>query len=196
MNDQHAPKALHRCFFALRFDPPTRAYLASIVEELRSHGADVAWVREENLHLTLRFLGEIDDDQLARAMSSSQMPAVGAMHLSAMGLGAFPGLRNAKVIWTGVAAASKDERHRLEALQSHTERIARSLRLQPENRPYRPHVTLGRIRRPGDRLRELVDDITTRECSSPASTIEEIVLIRSRLASGGSVYEEIARWPI
>jgi 2'-5' RNA ligase len=187
---------LHRCFYALRFAPSTTAYLAGIIDELRRHGADVAWVRDVNLHLTLRFLGEITDDQLAAAIAAPHDVPRGTMLLSAQGLGAFPGLRNARVVWAGVAAGSMTERSRLDVLQAHTERWARMLRVPPENRRYRPHITLGRVRRPGEKLRELVDDITTRECSSPASRVTELELVRSKLSSGGSQYETLARWEL
>jgi RNA 2',3'-cyclic 3'-phosphodiesterase len=187
---------LHRCFYAVRFEPPTTAYLGSIIAGLDAHGADVAWVREANLHLTLRFLGEITDEQLERAVAAADDVPRGTMLLSAHGLGAFPGLRNARVVWAGVAAASMVERSRLDALQAHTERWARVLGVPPENRRYRPHITLGRVRRPGDKLRELIDDVTTRECQSPPSRISELLLLRSTLSSRGSYYEEIARWSL
>jgi RNA 2',3'-cyclic 3'-phosphodiesterase len=194
---EHAPEQrLHRCFYALRFEEPTIAYLSETIAALRRHGADVGWVRDANLHLTLRFLGEITDVQLERALTVPDAASVGAFALAAEGLGAFPGLRNAKVIWAGVSSPTLEERSRLEELQSRTERWAREIGLPPENRRYRAHVTLGRVRRPGENLRELIDDVTTRDCSSPPSRITSVVLLRSTLGSGGSVYEELGAWKL
>lgn len=186
-------ETLHRCFYALRFEEPTITYLSSLIETLRAHGADVAWVREENLHLTLRFLGELSDIQLARALAAPHERIVDSFELAAQGLGAYPGLRNAKVIWAGVGSPTPNGRSRLEELQSHTEQWARASGIPPEHRRFRPHITLGRIRRPGDRLRELIDDITTRECQSPVSGIRSVVLLRS---GAGGAYEEVGGWQI
>lgn len=186
-------QTLHRCFYALRFEEPTITYLSSMIAHLSAHGADVAWVREANLHLTLRFLGELSDVQLKRALAAPTEGLVGTFELAAQGLGAFPGLRNAKVIWAGVGAPTLEGRSRLEELQSHTEQWARASGVAAEHRRFRPHITLGRIRRPGDRLRELIDDITTRECQSPVSKIQSVVLLRS---GEGVMYEEIGKWRI
>src|SRR5687767_7897801 len=95
---------LHRCFYALRFESASVEYLSGIIDDLRARGADVAWVRNESLHITLRFLGELTDDELERALAVPGEPTVGSFKLRAVGLGAFPGLRNAKVMWAGIAA--------------------------------------------------------------------------------------------
>lgn len=187
---------LHRCFYALQFEEPTLSYLSATIAALRTHGADVAWVRDASLHLTLRFLGEITGTLLERARALPSTEDIGPFAITAEGLGAYPGLRNAKVVWAGVNAPTLEDRSRLEQLQSRTERWARELGLPPENRRFRPHITLGRIRRPGEKLRELVDDVTTRPCHSPQSRITRLVLLRSTLGEGGSVYEEIDGWEL
>ncbi|MBC8146006.1 MAG: RNA 2',3'-cyclic phosphodiesterase [bacterium] len=183
---------LHRCFYALRFEQPSIAYLSAIIDDLRAFDADVAWVRDESLHITLRFLGELTDEQLESALAVPGEPVVGAFTLRAVGLGAFPGLRNAKVMWAGIAAASEEDRRRFLELQSLAESWAQAIGLAPEKRRFRPHVTLGRVRRPGEHLREVIDQITTRECSSPLSTIREVLLMRS----GPSAYEVLQSWSL
>src|SRR5688500_1015159 len=183
---------LHRCFYAIRFETGSVDYLARISDELRALGAAVAWVRNESLHVTLRFLGELNDEQLERALALPGEPTIGSFRIRAVGLGAFPGLRNAKVMWAGIAAASEEDRRRFLSLQTMSEGWAQAIGLTPEKRRFRPHVTLGRVRRPGENLREVIDEITTRECSSPLSTISEVLLMRS----GKSAYEVLQSWAL
>lgn len=182
----------HRCFYAVRFEEATVGYLGAIIDDLRARGADVAWVRRESLHVTLRFLGELDDEGLELALAAPDLPLVGSFRLRAVGLGAFPGLRNASVLWAGIAAASEEDRRRFLALQTMSEQWARSIGRAPEKRRFRPHVTLGRVRRPGENLRAVIDEITTRDCISPLSTISEVLLMRS----GKDSYEVMQRWDL
>lgn len=184
-------RALHRCFFALRFDDEVNAQLAALTDELRAFGADISWVRTQNLHVTMRFLGEITDEQLERVLAIPGDGLVDAFSLRAQGLGAFPGLRVPKIMWAGVAGAAAEDGDRFLELQALTEQWARAVGLPHEHRRFRPHVTIGRMRRPGDNLREVVDVLTTRELITPPSRIDAVRLLRS---TPSGIYEEIGRW--
>lgn len=188
---------LHRCFYAIRFGAATTSYLASLIQELKRHHADVRWVAERNIHLTLRFLGELTGEQLAHARSISPSGLQGSpLSLCARGLGAFPLLRAPRVFWAGVDGKSREDTDHLLHIQGRTEQWARQIGLPPEHRRYAPHITLGRVARASEGLRELTDDIIGRECWSEYSDIDEIVLMRSRLSSGGSSYEVLERWEL
>lgn len=182
----------HRAFYALQFSPEVTSYLRSIIDELRQYGADVRWVREGNLHLTLRFLGELTGEQLQEA-SRLIVPEneFHPMRLAARGLGAFPMLRAAKVLWAGVAGESQTDKDHLLHLQARSERAAREIGLPPETRPYRAHITLGRVARPSDGLRAVVDDLIGRECESPFCVITKMVLMESHLSGEGSDYRVV-----
>ncbi|MEP7217465.1 MAG: RNA 2',3'-cyclic phosphodiesterase [Bacteroidota bacterium] len=186
---------LHRCFYAIRLAPEANAYLAEMIGQLSRHPTHVRWVPERNIHITLRFLGEITAGQL-RMAGEIDIPtdAFHGFSLRASGLGAFPMLRAPKVFWAGVAGETGQDSDRLLHVQERTERHARGMGLQPEGRRYRPHITLGRISRPLDGLRELVDDIIGRECLSPYSHVGEMVLMRSTLSGAGSAYEVLRSW--
>lgn len=189
--------ALHRCFYAVQFPGEITSYLASIIEQLKRHRADVRWVPARNIHLTLRFLGEITSSQLEQAMNPGEdMLPIRLVRLRASGLGAFPLLRAPRVFWAGVEGGSQEDMDRLLHLQGRTEQWSQKLGLEPERRRYAPHITLGRIGRPSDGLKELTDDIIGRECLSPYCSIESIVLMRSTLTRAGSIYEVVRRWEL
>ena len=114
----------------------------------------------------------------------------------ASGLGAFPLMRAPRVIWAGVEGEAREDTDRLLHLQALTERRATELGLAQERRPYAPHITLGRVTPPFGGLKELMDDVIGRECRSPYCTIDELLLMRSTLAPGGSVYEVAQRWKL
>jgi 2'-5' RNA ligase len=187
----------HRCFYAVKFSPEVVSYLLSLISDLKRHDADVRWTREENLHLTLRFLGEITDEQLALA---GTLPAAlrpeGGFQLGAHGLGAFPSLRNASVLWAGVEGRERSDTDALLRIQGATEGWAQQLGLPPERRRYSPHITLGRVRRPGPGLRSLINELTVRDCDSGFCTIGELVLMRSTLGGDGAQYDVVGKWTL
>ena len=135
-----------RAFVAIRLP----AVLAKLSDALRPlwPAQGVAWVRPENLHLTLRFLGAAEDAQIAALREG--LTAVAARHegfVAAVGQsGCFPNRRRPKVIWAGVADADG----RLGALQRDIEEVVCAAGWEPEERAFRPHVMLGRVR-PGVR---------------------------------------------
>jgi len=188
---------LHRCFYAVQFGSEVTAYIASAIERLKRHRADVRWVPLRNIHLTLRFLGEITGEQLgmAKSVGSGSLP-LRTISLRASGFGAFPLLRAPRVIWAGVEGESPEDRERLLHIQGRTEEWARGLGLPPENRRYAPHITLGRVARPSEGLKELTDAIIREECISPCTRIGAIVLMRSTLSRTGPEYEVLRRWEL
>lgn len=194
-NQHHLSGPLHRCFFALKFSPEATAYLANIINQLRQHNADVAWTPQRNIHLTLRFLGEITDQQLRRVRALPGIAPLGlGFALRASGLGAFPTLRSARVLWAGVEGETPDHRQQLGALQQRAEEWAREIGLRPEGKRYIPHLTLGRVRNPSPGLRIVVDAMTTGECYSPLSTIGQLLLVRSVLSERGAEYQVLEEW--
>ena len=122
------------------------AALGKLSDEMRPlwPAQGVSWVSPENLHLTLRFLGAAEDGQIAAL--GQGLTAVAARHEGFVAAveqsGCFPNRRRPKVIWAGVADADG----RLGALQRDVEEVVCAAGWEPEERDFRPHVTLGRVR--------------------------------------------------
>jgi RNA 2',3'-cyclic 3'-phosphodiesterase len=133
-----------RCFVAVLLPDRVRAGLAAVCAELRGQTRGVAWVRSDNLHLTLRFLGEIDTVALEQVREAVVAAAAGVepFAVTLRGLGGFPPGRPPRVLWAGLAAGSAS----LEALYARLEAALIARGIPGESRAFHPHVTLARTR--------------------------------------------------
>ena len=182
-----------RCFVAIDVSPDVRAALARAQTAVRAiaRGTDVRWVDPAQLHLTVQFLGQVPDPQVPDIAARLETVAATTppITLAAAGLGAFPTVRRARVVWAGVTTGAAE----LAALAQGVGAALAPLGFPPEDRPFRAHATLGRVRSPralGALARALERhggvDLGT-------WTAREIVLYQSRLRPTGAVYEAVAR---
>lgn len=183
-----------RLFLAINLAPDVRRDIIDATAPLRDTAPDISWLDEPRLHLTLKFLGENPParaDAIASAVSD-----VAARHRSLTmtlgGVGAFPNFRRARIVWMGVA-----QDPRLELLHHDVEVAYEALGFELEGRPFRPHLTLARLKHqlPEERLRELsraakrVDFQT--ECD-----VQSIDLMQSELLSSGAAYQRLLAAPL
>ena len=182
-----------RTFIALPLPAEWIALLEEVIYELDSEASGgVRWVRPSGIHLTLKFLGATDAtltprilDGLLESVGGAPAPA-----LSLSGLGTFPNRNNPRVIWAGVSG----DMEALANLQQRVETLAVGLGWAPERRPFRPHLTIGRVR---DRIptpvqRRLVAAISN--CAVPrlASWRPDAVrLYKSELTPRGAIYTNL-----
>jgi RNA 2',3'-cyclic 3'-phosphodiesterase len=182
-----------RSFFAIEPPSQVRNEIARVSGLLRNTGADVKWVRPESVHLTLKFLGDVaeaDIDPLARAVGDAAV-LHRPMELEIRGLGVFPGLKKPRVVWLGLSGNIDG----LKALQQGVEMAAAEFGFEPEKRPFKAHLTLGRIRsgRGQNRLMTALETIKPENQSFPAA---EVVLFKSDLKPTGAVYTALHRLPL
>ena len=168
-----------------------RERLAAAVERLRPLARDVAWVRSDNFHVTLKFLGGVEAarlDAIAVALADAAR-ASAPFDLGVGDLGAFPSRTRPRVLWAGIddgAAATA-------TLASHVDRVLGPLGFPPEGRVFSAHVTLGRVRapRPNPRLAEAL-----RDGAFGRQRVERLSLMRSELSPHGARYTELAAVPL
>jgi 2'-5' RNA ligase len=183
-----------RCFLAINFPSELKARLAELEADLKGVRADVSWVKAENIHLTLKFLGEVGEERISSIQAAIRegFPEEGPLSLSLAGLGTFPNPRSPRVIWVGV----EGEKERLLRLQERLERAMEKLGFPREARAFSPHITLGRVRsRQGcAELMGLVDRLQgCRLGDLEARTVE---LMRSQLHPTGAVYSILESFPL
>jgi len=183
----------YRLFIAAELPAKIKAELESIQTRLRQANLPASWVAPEAMHLTLRFLGDTSVAQIPdieRAIYVGLMP-YRAMSVQLSGIGAFPNNRRPSVVWVGVGGAVAA----LQRTQAAIEAALGALSITPEPKPFRPHLTLGRLRREAapEQQQRLGDTIRALPPPAPLEwEIERVVLFRSELRREGSVYTEIA----
>lgn len=154
---------------------------------------DVRWINRESLHLTLKFLGQVDEAKLEaiQAAVHDAVAPVPRFTISCRGLGVFPDIRRPRVIWAGLEGAA------LATLAGAAEAALAPLGFPREAREFRPHLTIGRWRegaRGGDALRSELE--RWRHHDFGASAVDEAVLFQSVLKRGGAEYTPLKIFPL
>ena len=184
-----------RTFIAFKPPHAIREHIGALQAHLRLAGSGVRWVKPDNIHLTLTFLGDTDPS-LGDAILAAMHAAVAGqrpLELATGGLGGFPSLKRPRVIWQAVTA----DIERLQAIQA---RLADELvpcGFPRERRPFRAHLTLGRIRHPkrwGARTAAVVAKLG--DLPPRPFTADSLIWYRSRLDPAGAVYSELERVPL
>jgi 2'-5' RNA ligase len=177
-----------RIFLAV-FPPPAAVDVAfRAIETLRRPGDGVSWVKRDNLHFTLRFLGELGADGLRRVSEAAREAAA---ERSAFGVklgppGAFPSAKRARVLWLGLSEGAEPFAQLAAALERSLARRG----FAPEGRGFEPHLTLGRVRTPGrDWTSELIAAPSPDSDPAARFAVERLSVVRSTLSPGGSRYD-------
>ena len=176
---------MHRLFIAIRPPEPVRDRLIDAMDD----SPELGWVSDDNLHLTLRFIGEVERplaDDLAAALDRIRGES---LELHIRGVGMFD-RRSGGAIWAGV-----EPRGPLAALAAKVERACQSAGLEPERRAFHPHVTLARYRRASAAAaRHFVE--RRRDLDAGSFTADRFILYQSHLSRHGAHYEEVAEYPL
>jgi 2'-5' RNA ligase len=176
-----------RTFVALELDDELRQALSALMASLRPRLPAARWVRPEGIHLTLRFLGDTPSERIERLRPAlaSAASACEPSEARVGGLGTFPGRgRPPRVLWVGLQLPPP-----VLALQQACERAAVAAGFPAEDRSYHGHLTLARFR-------ERVSRPALPPVDLGATRLETLVLFRSELRPGGSVYTPISRFPL
>jgi RNA 2',3'-cyclic 3'-phosphodiesterase len=163
------------------------------VEALRRPGDGVSWVKRENLHYTMRFLGEVGEDGARRAAEAAAEAAARHRAFPArLGvLGAFPDARRARVLWVGMTEGGDE----LEALARDLDRSLASRGFGRADKRFSAHLTIGRVREPGF---DWTEPLASASVAAEASgfTVDRIRVVESKLDPRGSIYTVRAEGPL
>ena len=188
-----------RAFLAIELSEDIRTELGRVQEALRSQLGlrGIQWVRPESLHITVKFVGEIQDS-LAAVIEGQLQPILreqAPMSLQLGQLGVFPGVRAPRVLWVGFAGPDLD---RMIAVVHEVEQALAKIGLPPETRPYQPHLTLGRIK---DHAREIGASLLGTGAlesvrGQGAVEVTAVSLMNSDLRPSGAVYTRLWACPL
>jgi len=179
-----------RTFVAVPIDKEIRQRISEVQERVKKLTRNVKWVEPDNFHVTLKFLGNVPEDQVPQISAaldevSSKVPAFA---LSVKGIGAFPKLERARVVWIGI----EEGREELIRLAREVEESLSRLRFEKENKPFKAHITIGRVKegKPADGLAEGIREIDAGDLGR--QNVSSVVLMRSELKPDGPVYSPLS----
>jgi len=179
-----------RAFIAISMPEPVLQAIVETQDTLRGSGFKIRWVRKEGIHLTLKFLGDIDRDDVEKIQAAMERAtkAFSPVTLRAEGLGVFPDLKRPRVVWVGLSGDVEV----LRTLQSDLESQLNGLGFPREKRLFKGHLTLGRVKGRLDRakLSKALQALT--EFRTESFTAQSLVLFRSDLRPNGAVYSKLA----
>jgi len=178
-----------RTFLALPLDETILRHLVRAQQTLSSAGASVRWTATSNLHLTVKFLGDVKDADLAEVcrIAGDAASRVEPFEFSVTGLVSAPPGGRMRMVWAGVVEATG----RLQRLQGMLEDAYAALGFKKENRAFHPHLTVGRVRSGANvaRLRAAVDELADEEFGTQPA--QELIVFSSKLTPGGPIYSPL-----
>lgn len=186
--------ATRRCFVGIPLTRPIAESLQRAVAPWRAAGLRGAWAPPRNYHLTLRFFGDLTEDQIGIVTESlaRDLAGLAGPRLCLSGFGAFPHWKRPAVLWSGLETLSGDLGPAFKA----AERAAGAVGLAPETRPPHPHVTWLRPRSPQPETAPLWSQIAALPFRSDEFSVATVALWESRREPGGTAYWPIREYPL
>jgi 2'-5' RNA ligase len=183
-----------RTFIAAEIPENITSGIRELQQGLKDYGIDIRWIRSENIHLTLKFLGDVqaaDIDNIFEAISRT-VDGVASISLKAKGIGVFPDIRRPHVLWVGLTGQLEV----LMQLQKTLDSNLKDIGFPQEKRPFKGHLTIGRIKTKintkkfGDAL------MAFRNFETETFIADKIILFKSELKPQGAVYTHLASAPL
>ena len=179
-----------RTFIAINIPDMVRSEIAKFQSELKIHRADVKWVRPESMHITLKFLGNVKEENMSEVARCVGEAAHGykPFTVEVSGVGTFPNERRPRVLWIGVKSGAEI----LSELASRVDGALSGMGFEREKRRYSAHLTLGRVRSP-NRIQDVVNAMTVQGFEAKPFDVTELDVMKSELLRTGAVYTAMER---
>ncbi len=185
-----------RAFIAIELPQEIKDTLGRLQAKLKTAEADVKWVEPKNIHLTLKFLGEIDEQTTEKIKSFlEKIPnAQKQFKINLSSPGAFPSPASPRVIWVGIKQGNAE----IKGIAIFLEKQSAEIGLPPENKEFSAHITIGRVRSGKNRgeLSKILSDLSQNSLEDQQFTADKITLFKSTLSSNGPIYETVKEFPL
>ena len=186
-----------RLFIACEVPDDVKENIGTLITNLKARsGTDVRWMKAEGVHVTLKFLGETTVKKLPAIKLAIQEAVVGhsPFELEFSNIGIFGGREGLRIMWVGIAG----DVLRLEALVRATNAALSVVGFEPERRPFRPHLTLGRVKDEIATRRRAEIEVAVGKMDVPPTAwrTAQVSLMRSRLTTQGAFYDVLATFPL
>ncbi|UCG27383.1 MAG: RNA 2',3'-cyclic phosphodiesterase [Bacteroidales bacterium] len=178
-----------RTFTALKIPAGNKLMETIFTLQKQLREEKIKWVEPGNLHLTLFFLGETPESLIQTITSGLEKEAAKnlQMKIRLSGMGVFRDFRNPRVIWIGI-----EPEPALSVLQSRIDSLLTDLGFKPDNRPFNPHLTVGRPKWIRDKMKFRESIETYKTCFFQESVVREIILFESKLTGSGPIYKPVS----
>lgn len=182
-----------RTFICIDVSESIKSRLAVLQEELRKLDASVSWVKPDNIHLTLEFLGDVPAAKLPKVIEAVRRVCdfCSRFEVEASGAGCFPSPRKPNVLWVGLV-------HLPDALLSLQRNLEVALEVEGfarETKPFKPHLTIGRIRQPRN-AQIVASELLSLGFATERFPADEVIVMRSDLTPRGALYTPLATIPL
>jgi 2'-5' RNA ligase len=178
-----------RTFIAVEIPEKIISSIARVQEGIKNYGFKIRWVRPESIHLTLKFLGNIeaaDTENVGRAVFRASKEYT-PLSLQVKGIGVFPGIKRPRVVWVGITGQLET----LFGLQKTLDKNLEAIGFSKEKRPFKGHLTLGRIKKKIDTNTFIEALDTFGNFETETFTADRVVLFKSELKASGAVYTKL-----
>lgn len=184
---QNQDKKMVRLFVALLFPERIKNALGELIDDLRPHAQGIKWVEPKNIHLTLKFIGEVPEKKVDTICGALETVLAGQKKFEGQiaGCGGFPNLRNPRVLWVGLSGADPA----VEMAREIDHKLVPA-GIESEKRALSPHLTLGRIKKPSN-LTALASRMESLNFDAGSVILDRVALVKSSLTPSGPIYENI-----
>jgi len=184
-----------RSFLAFELPVDIKKIIMAVSEDVKQLPLDVRWVNVANIHLTIVFMGDVQEEEIKpiQEIVKGVCLGYGPFSIGIKGIGLFGNRRNPRVLWIGLDGAIG----RMGYFRDNLQKKLRPFGIKEEKRRFKPHLTLGRFRKgagAGTHLNDLLSKY--HDLTSPEGIIEELVLFKSDLRPGGAVYSRLNGWSL
>lgn len=177
-----------RTFIAVKLPSEVKEKIEKTVDPFRKLGLDISWVKPKNLHLTLKFLGDVDEKRIQDVILALEhaLKEREKLTMSLRDFGVFPDFKKPRVIWIGIEKGKED----LIRIQDEIQEELFKVGFSKEERGFSPHLTIARVKSPRG-IEKLTGQIKDVNFESEEIRVEEVILMKSQLHPQGAIYTPI-----
>ena len=182
-----------RTFIAVELPEQIKKQIEVLQAPLKKTNAFVSWVKPGNIHITLKFLGEVPEEKIDEVFSATEaaLRDVKGFKTNLKGMGAFPDLRRPRVIWVGAGKRGEE----LGDMAARIEDELKKIGYPKEKRKFSAHFTVGRVKSPKN-IQTLMEMVTSTDFETEDIEVNEVTVMRSQLHPAGAIYTPLKKIPL
>lgn len=182
-----------RTFIAIELPEEIKKEIERVQAPLKKTDAYVSWVKPGNIHVTLKFLGEVPEDKIDEVFSGTEQAVKGTKRftMSLKGMGTFPDIKRPRVIWIGAGSGETELSQMAKRIEGEMEKIG----FPKEKRGFSAHFTIGRVKSPKN-IEKLMEMVKSSDFQTEDIVVNQVVVMRSQLHPAGAIYTPLKKIPL